>query len=185
MPKIASVRLAAVRLGAQATRDVLYQVAYASMFVDAPRFRDLIEATFEHGVRVGRTARTLARELRLDPDIAFLAGLLHDIGRARSWKLLASRRPRLEPAEAAAAVDQVHALAGAQLAATWHLPDEVVEVCRFHHDAGKREYPRLVAAADELARLGEKRADPDSALLRLLEAGIPSPRAGELLTKSS
>jgi len=181
MPKIASVHRAAIRLGAQATRDVLYQVAYASMFVDARRYRDLIEATFEHGVCVGRSSRCLARERGLDQDAAFLGGLLHDIGRARCWKIAAQARRPVDIALVAAAVDSLHAVAGAELAAAWHLPEEVVESCRFHHDAGDREYARVVAAADALAHLDDGTGDAERALSRLVEAGLPPARAKELL----
>ena len=181
MPRIASVRRAVVRLGTQATRDVLFQVAYASMFVDAPRFRDLVEATFQHGVRAARCARSLAREHSLDGDTAFLAGLLHDIGRARCWKLLAKNRGAVDLAAAAAAVEAVHALAGAELAAAWHLPEEVIEACRWHHEPTEHEYATLIAAADAVAHLDEGRGTTDEARARLLEANVPAERADEVV----
>ncbi|HXN33428.1 MAG TPA: HDOD domain-containing protein, partial [Polyangiaceae bacterium] len=184
MPRIASVRRAAVRLGTQATRDVLFQVAYASMFVDAPRFRDLVEATFQHGVRAARCARLLAREQGLDADIAFLSGLLHDIGRARCWKLLAKQRGTIDLASAATAVEGLHAVAGAELASAWHLPEEVVEACRWHHEPGGRDYAMLIAAADAVARLDEGRGTRDDALERLLEAQVPPERADDLVAKA-
>jgi putative nucleotidyltransferase with HDIG domain len=181
MPRIASVRRAVVRLGTQATRDVLFQVAYASMFVDAPRFRDLVEATFQHGVRAARCARLLAREQRLDGDIAFLSGLLHDIGRARCWKLLAKQRGPVDLAAAATAVEGLHAVAGAELASAWHLPEEVVEACRWHHEPAGHDYAILVAAADAVARLDEGRGSHDDARARLIETDVPPERADELV----
>jgi putative nucleotidyltransferase with HDIG domain len=176
MPRIASVRQAAVRLGIQATRDVLYQVAYASMFVDAPRFRDLVEATFQHGVRAARTARLLAVEQRLDADVAFLSGLLHDIGRARCWKLLAKARGAVDAPSAGLAVDELHAAAGAELAAAWNLPDEVVVACRWHHEPAGHEPALLVAAADAVARLEEGRGTAEEARARLVDAGVKPER---------
>ena len=89
VPRIASVRRAAIRMGIQATRDVLYQVAYATMFVDAPRFRELIEATFLHGVRCAPYGRLLAGARGLDQDPAFLAGL--------RWRGRSSRRRGISP----------------------------------------------------------------------------------------
>ncbi|HEY4013976.1 MAG TPA: HDOD domain-containing protein [Polyangiaceae bacterium] len=185
MPRIASVRRAAVRLGTQATRDVLYQVAYASMFVDAPRFRDLVEATFQHGVRAARCARLLARERSLDTDVAFLAGLLHDIGRARCWKLLAQRRGSVDATEAAAAVAELHTAAGAELAAAWHLPDEVIEACRFHHTPDGRPFPLLVMAADALSRLVEGRETREKATELLVEAGVRVEGIDDLLAQAT
>ena len=180
MPRIASVRQAAVRLGTQATRDVLYQVAYASMFVDAPRFRDLVEATFQHGVRAARAARLLAADRGLDMDVAFLAGLLHDIGRARCWKLLARRR-NVDMASARAAVDELHTAAGAELATAWNLPEEVVEACRWHHEPAGRSHVLLIAAADAVAHVDEHRGHVDEARSHLLGMGVPSDRLDALL----
>ena len=185
MPRIASVRRAAVRLGTQATPDVLYQVAYASLFVDAPRFRDLVEATFQHGVRAARCARLLARQRSLDTDVAFLAGLLHDIGRARCWKLLAQRRGSVDATEAAAAVAELHTAAGAELAAAWHLPDEVIEACRFHHSPDGRPFPLLVMAADALSRLIEGREDRARAVELLIEAGVRADGVDDLLARAT
>ncbi len=184
MPRIASVKQAAVRLGTQTSRDVLYQVAYASMFVDAPRYKDLIEGTFQHGVRVAQRARTLAHERGLDPDIAFLAGLLHDIGRARCWKLLAGFRDDASAAALAPIVDDLHAPAGAELAAAWHLPHEVVDTCQWHHEPGERDYPRLVAAADGIAALQEGRVALKDARTRLIDAGVPEVGVDDLLVRA-
>lgn len=180
-PRIVSVRRAAVRLGIQATRDVLFQVAYASMFVDAPRFLDLIDSTFQHGVRAARAARVLARERRLDVDVAFLCGLLHDIGRARCWRLLSSRRGPVDMVEANEAVDSLHARAGAELARVWRLPDEVVESCRLHHDPSDRDYPRLVAAADAVAKMHDGVGSREDACRRVADAGIPSERVDHVV----
>lgn len=173
-PRIVSVRRAAVRLGTQATRDVLFQVAYATMFVDAPRFLDLIDTTFQHGVRTARAARVLARERRFDMDVAFLCGLLHDVGSARCWRLLSTKRAPFDMEEAGRAVDLLHARAGAELASAWRLPNEVVESCRFHHDPRDREYPLFVAGADAVANLHDGTGDAEETRGRVRDAGVPT-----------
>ena len=185
MPKIASVRQAAVRIGIQATRDVLYQVAYASIFVDTPRFRERVEATFQHGAATARATRIFAADCGLDLDIAFLSGLLHDLGRARCWKLLARCRDAVDDvAVAVEAVDALHATAGAELAAAWHLPDEVVDVCRWHHEPSGRPYPLLVAAADAISPLDPENEDAARAHAWLVEAGIPEGQADSLVEEA-
>lgn len=185
MQSIASVRHAAIRLGTQTTRDVLYQVAYASMFADAPRHGQLIEATFAHGVTVGRVARLLARDHGLDGDVAFLAGLLHDIGRARCWKVISQLRDPVTEADSLPVVDELHVRAGTELAVAWHLPVEVVEACRFHHDPGDRSVARIIAACDAIARSTESRGTVDEARDALLAMGVPKERVEEALERTT
>jgi putative nucleotidyltransferase with HDIG domain len=186
MAKVASVRQAAVRLGTQATRDVLFQVGYTSIFIDVPRFREHVEATFEHGAAVARNARLLAVERRLDPEAAFLAGLLHDLGRARCWKSLARRPEAIADVDGAiAVVDELHAAAGADLASAWRLPDEVVEVCLWHHEPAGRPYPLVVAAADAMVRLDDSDDAAATARGRLIEAGVPADRVDGLLGRAT
>jgi putative nucleotidyltransferase with HDIG domain len=181
VPRIASVRRAAIRMGIQATRDVLYQVAYATMFVDAPRFRELIEATFLHGVRCAPYGRLLAGERGLDQDTAFLAGLLHDIGRARCWKIVAAVRGKVDVEAAEVAVDEFHAVAGSELAAAWHLPEEVIEACRWHHDPADRTYALIAAASDDLAILEVTRDDPGPARASLSALGLLPAHSDEVI----
>jgi putative nucleotidyltransferase with HDIG domain len=168
---IVSPRRAIQQIGGTAARDVLFQGAYASMLVDTGRGAGEVESTFLHGVVVAHVSRELASEHRLDTDVAFLAGLLHDIGRARCWKLALRRLGKRDPeADVVEAIDALHAQAGAALARAWKLPAEVADVCAYHHVPAGRPYPSLVGVADAASMVVEGRATTD--LLRgALEAG--------------
>ncbi len=159
---ISSLPLAVARLGVQAVRDVLYQCVYSAALFDAPGYRDLVSDTFRHGALVAHLCRAIAPRVRLDADTAFLAGLLHDIGRARCLKLAARwARTDADRAESLAAIDLVHARAGAELAGAWKLPDPIVEACAHHHEPEERSWARLVHVADRVAhgvKMGEDAA---------------------------
>ncbi len=146
----ATIKNAFLRIGLQASRDVLYQVAYGAM-LDAPReLRHEIALTYEHGVRTARIVRRLASRFSLDPQTAFLAALLHDFGRARCLRIATRRCKNAPQSEIAAAVEQFHATAGSQLASAWNLPVEVREVCSVHHEPGTNKLAALVALCDLL-----------------------------------
>lgn len=172
---ISSVRRAVVRLGVQAVRDVLYQAAYSSMLIRVPRFQAVVEESFHHGVTTARIARRIAASHGLDADTAFLAALLHDLGRARIWKLLASRGPSsgVPDSDLALIVEELHPKAGADLAAAWQLPSEVVDSCLYHREPGNRLYPRVVAVANWLARVCEGRITEDESREKLAAIGFP------------
>ena len=174
---LVSVRKAIARLGVQAVRDVLFQAAYASMLIRVPRYQTLVESSFYHGVLVGKIAKRIAAERRLDQDTAFLAGLLHDLGRARCWKIIANRlgtaANAVAPEDLLAIVDDLHEKAGADLAVAWQLPSEVVDSCLYHHNPENRIFPALVFTSDCLAHFVEGRGLLEEAEVGLRAFGFP------------
>lgn len=98
---------------------------------------------FEHSALVAPAARALAQRTRIgDPDTAFTAGLLHDIGRV----VLNVRFPKEYFAVTCGAAEELterereafgadHAQAGAWLTEAWLLPISIVGAARQHHDS--------------------------------------------------
>ncbi|NOY92812.1 MAG: HDOD domain-containing protein [Deltaproteobacteria bacterium] len=153
---IASLQQALARMGVQATRDILYMAVYGSALFDTPRYQARVRRVFDRGVLIGRAARELAgsvEDQKLDPDLGFLAGLLHDIGRTRCLKLIAGYAERAPDTEVKTAVEALHARAGAELVTAWRLPPELGEVCLHHLDPEEdQSLARLVQLADLLVR---------------------------------
>ena len=155
---ITDVRGAVGRLGMTNTRDLLLQVVYASTMMDVPKYKKQVTRTFKRGVLCGVAARALCRALKEADGYAYIAGLIHDIGEARMYKILSSlgKTAPKEEAIVDALVARYHQRAGAELAAEWSLPDEIVDAARSHHedpDTVSRPVQIVVAAAalvDEL-----------------------------------
>lgn len=150
---MASVRRAVVRLGLQATRDILYQAVYAAILYDVPGFKARVEATFVHGVVASRVARRIAQVVHVDEDAAFLAGLLHDVGKGRLYKI-ANKLGRVdaEDEEVHHAVDELHARSSSDLCRAWRLGPEIIEACAWHHEPKTSKLAQVIAAADVLSR---------------------------------
>ncbi len=148
-----SVRRAVVRLGLQATRDILFQAVYAAVLYDVPGFKARVEATFVHGVVTSRVARRVAQIVGVDHDAAFLTGLLHDVGKGRLYKI-ANKLGRVdsEDVEVHEAVDQLHARSSAELCRAWRLAPEIIEACAWHHEPKSSRLAQVVAAADVMSR---------------------------------
>jgi len=172
---IASLQQALARMGVQATRDILYMAVYGTALFRTPRYQGRVRRIFDRGVLVGRAARLLAESARaesIDPDMGFLAGLLHDIGRTRCLKLIAGYADRAPEAEVEDAIEALHAEAGAELIGAWNLPPEIANVCRHHTDPPEDEpLALLVQVADLLAR-SVTEADWRGKRRELLKSGL-------------
>jgi putative nucleotidyltransferase with HDIG domain len=191
--KVTSVHTALVRIGLAAARDLLLQAVYERSTSEVSCYRTEVAACFEHCVRTAIVARCVAREARLSYDYAYLCGLLHDIGEASIYRILATMpdAPRsghgLEDL-----VARYHAQAGATVARAWRLPLEIADVCARHHDVSENVAPqvRVTAAADALVSFmgrcdgapeASQLTDSDTRMLR--RAGVDSPRFPILLTE--
>ena len=123
------------------------------------------EEYWEHSVACAVLARELAVLARVkDPETAFVAGLLHDIGRLgmrtglRDQSLVidhragTKRRPLLEVEHDVLGYD--HAYLGGGLLRVWGLPESIIQGVGFHHAPGQALRVRLasvVHVADFLA----------------------------------
>jgi HD-like signal output (HDOD) protein len=150
---IRSVHDAVARIGLAAARDLVFQVVYASTTGGMKHFQPEVQASFHKSVLCGVLCRIAAPLLGLDVTDGYLCGLLHDIGESRVYRILDEGKPVPDAAEAAVLVRKHHPRAGAELAMRWALPDDIVQVCRRHDEAGPpaTERLRLVRVADVLA----------------------------------
>ena len=140
---------------------------------------------WKHDLRTAIAAREVVVQshLEISPDLAFTAGLLHDIGKAlisdylkdscpEAIKLITSEDSKdyLEAEEKIIGFD--HTRAGFELAKAWQLPEELTEVIHHHHSPGNalEQHRTLVYAVhlgDNIAMLGGYGTGSDSMQYRL------------------
>jgi putative nucleotidyltransferase with HDIG domain len=168
--KVNSMQAALVRIGLALARDLLFQVVCEQSTARLPRYQAEVARSFQRSVQAAIVSRSIARVLGMSHGHAYLWGLLHDIGEARIYRILARMKMALEPGPLLEAlVLRHHARAGADVARAWNLPSEIVDVCTRHHEDVRNMAPhvRVVRAADEVvtlfdARLEAKRAARES-----------------------
>lgn len=134
-----------------------------------------LEHLWQHSLDTAMAARTVALSEKLSPaqaEEAFLAGMLHDVGKV----IFATRpAPADDPAasaeDATARMDAQHAEVGAYLLGLWGFPNPIVEAVAFHHAPSHAAgdgltLPRLIHIADRLAhRAGPFEPGLESGLL--------------------
>ena len=122
---------------------------------------------FYHALAIARLSERLAKISGVvRPDLAYTAGLLHDIGKVVLDQYMAHVQPLFYRilqghGEDSSVLEQKifgidHNLAGLHLAENWKLPDAIKDVVLFHHHPDKAEnnrlLVRLVYLADALAQ---------------------------------
>ncbi len=95
-----------------------------------------LDQLWQHSLQTGAAARAIAFAENLPPvkaDEAFLAGVLHDVGKV----VFATRAPSIhKPAageDLASQMQAHHAEVGAYLLGLWGFPNSIVEAVAFHH----------------------------------------------------
>jgi putative nucleotidyltransferase with HDIG domain len=147
---ITSPQEAAVYLGSETIKMMVLHLSLSVEWQIDPQLPDVtVEGMWRHGILVASLARKIAQMETPTEDIhknAFVAGILHDIG-----KLVLSRSPSpLVPVKQYVREKEVpslkaeyevlgtsHAEVGAYLLGLWGIPDVVVEAVGFHHNPSK------------------------------------------------
>lgn len=137
---------ATVLLGLEAIRDLVLTIKVFSNF-DQIKLRHLgFTQLWNHSIAVGAASRLIARELvkdKLVMEYAFVAGLLHDLGKLvladnlpmkyhSALEIAANKQIQLRDAELEV-FGTTHAQVGAYLMWLWNLPDAVVVASAYHH----------------------------------------------------
>ena len=125
------------------------------------------EAFWLHCTATAVYAEALGREFNLPcRDVAFTAGLLHDVGKLVIGNFLAEVTPEADwwtfgtADEERKLLGSNHCDVGKEIAVRWHLPASVADACRWHHEPAKMpgdvdsDLIAAVLAADYLAYLG-------------------------------
>jgi putative nucleotidyltransferase with HDIG domain len=141
--KVATIQQAITFLGFQTTRNLITTAAVTGCFPSGlcPGFND--KAFWRHSIATAACARSLARRLRFNQDVAFTAGLLHDIGRlvlltghpqAYAEVLAWHARNGADWQDAERAVlGADHVDAGVALAEHWNFSDTMRQAIAWHH----------------------------------------------------
>jgi putative nucleotidyltransferase with HDIG domain len=154
--RVTTIQQAVAVLGVHNVRTLVTACSITGSFRSVAGSSFDLPAFWRHSVGTAACARALARPLRQNPDTAFIAGLLHDLGTL----VLATRYPeeyeQMEAyrrehdcyqAEAERAVFGFdHAGVGGALAARWQFPQQIQHAVASHHEAAGLDAPSLALA---------------------------------------
>jgi putative nucleotidyltransferase with HDIG domain len=135
--KIATLPHAITYIGAERTCSILYSAALKPLFA-SPRLRQI----WDHSLEAAHAAQTLGELAQIETKQAFLAGLVHDIGRlaiAGLPDLFQTMFGRLTEFGCESLLAErvlcgfSHAEAGARALRAWNFPQIFIDGVEFHH----------------------------------------------------
>ena len=144
--EITDIQHAVVALGFDTVLDLALCVSFARFFSSARGSGSFDRGQFwMHCMGAGMAARTLARLSRYDnPDLAFLLGLVHDVGKVALDHLFLDEfeqavvRSRAEDRDLCACEHDIigvtHTDVGAWLAGRWQFPQGIAAGIEYHHN---------------------------------------------------
>lgn len=185
MQEVQSPARAVGLLGVDMVRAMVLSAGTFSKFKKVSAAGFSMEDLWQHGMQTAGFAKCIAQahscELKVE-DAAFIAGLMHDIGKL----VVAANRPeayegvlsrlaetgeRFHQAEMAV-YHADHALMGGYLLGLWGIPDEVLQAVAYHHDPQRSRDKGLTAltlvhVANAFSNQGAALADTDFEAMEL------------------
>ncbi len=159
--EITSLGGAVNRLGVLGVRDVVLAIALKGIVVRDEPYHRIMVRLWEHALACAAISKLVAGLARVPTEEAFLAGLLHDIGKPTLLISLMTMNQetggdlrdvgramfRIE-----ALIDEFHTAAGTLVAERWLLPTQCRLAIAHHHAPNASRIVRVVHVADETSR---------------------------------
>ncbi|MFY9511688.1 MAG: HDOD domain-containing protein [Rubrivivax sp.] len=178
--RVSTVGDAVRLLGLRTVAGVVVAVSMRQMLAQWRGREGQFQVHWAHAVATATAARELAPTACADPDEAFLAGLLHDLGRLAMAVFspgsagLAQRKARADDIDVGEAEARIlgcrHDDIGAAVARHWQLPDSIVSAIALHHapspsvEPGSVRLETIVHVADAIAHALDLTGDPAEAV---------------------
>jgi putative nucleotidyltransferase with HDIG domain len=163
--EVTSINQAVVVLGFKSLSQLTVSIASEKVFSDGDTAIQPRLELYDHSLATAAVSRLLANQTDFpaDPGAAFLAGILHDVGKLVLFdvapnfysKLQSSERPDDYIATETAAFGVDHSMIGAQFGSLWGLPCEINSAIEHHHCLDEPCSPTLkvTSLANELTKI--------------------------------
>jgi putative nucleotidyltransferase with HDIG domain len=180
---VVDLQQAITRLGMATVEHSILSIAARNAFASSdPKDERLFRVLWDHAITTALAARRLAARV-VPPELAFLAGLLHDIGKVVILRCVAGLRnedARFNLSEAALHefFDSLHCNVGDAFFNSWNIPEPIRDAVRRHHDirplVQEDALVAVVACANRIAaKLGASlQPDPEASVLDLPAASF-------------
>lgn len=131
MANLVSLQQAIARLGMNVISEIAISAVLSAKLFNTPGYETYVEANWHHALATSLWAKEIARHCRVNVEVAFLAGLIHSIGRPAILQTLIDIASQdnlaLDPAEVHRLEDQYWLDVSTMVVRRWHMPALVVD----------------------------------------------------------
>ncbi len=159
--KVDSIKRAVTILGFNEVQNIAMSKALINSFSKiAIQHKSSIDKFWNHSFACAMVARHIAQDLHVSPDIAFMGGLIHDIGKlimletfvddySLDWMIKFSNEERLH--RELHMFSFTHDKVGGQLLRKWFFPENLITAVDCHHRPGEANQEKDLAHIIQLA----------------------------------
>jgi HD-like signal output (HDOD) protein len=142
LSKVSTIREAIVRLGGSCVANIAMLATQQDIYRSSdPKLNDIMHTLWGHALCCAIGAKWLAAKINFASlkEEAFLAGLLHDMGKLFLLKVMEKiikegrQDGTISPALISEVMDSMHVVQGANLMQKWNMPETYCVVAREHH----------------------------------------------------
>jgi putative nucleotidyltransferase with HDIG domain len=157
--QVSSIQRAVVVVGMNTLRDLVFSVALGEKIFRSKRFAEPMARVWQHSLATALIAQEIAKARQLNVENAFLAGLLHDIGKPLLLETLEQAAKELHALDdcTEAFIDEVlrdyHPAVGGLMAKAWRFSEPLYEAIRHHHAIAEAPNERTLVALVHVANL--------------------------------
>ena len=139
--KISDLRVALPRVGRENVKAMLYLYSTKMSLAASPGLNDMAVKIVDHSYATAIIASYLSQRYFPDPDTAFLAGLLHDVGKlgvikaiTEDYAFINELNGELVEEHFGNTFSSLHEGVGVNLAKRWNMDTLVISAIEHHHD---------------------------------------------------
>jgi HD-like signal output (HDOD) protein len=168
--EIVALQQAIARLGMERIREIALSASIKGILFNGGRYEALADDAWQVSLASGLWSKEVARSVKKNVEVAYLCGLLHNIGVPLLLHRLGELAPDLTTSDVISILADQTSTAGAALAMEWRLPETVAAAIRHLNDpeaAGTHVDSVAVAACG--AALGRWMCDRSLLLADVLE----------------
>ncbi len=140
---VSKIEVALQRIGIEEVKKILFLITMSNFLIKKGRYSYLFKEFWEHSLLSAISGKAIAEMLKIDSSYAYIAGLLHDIG--RTFVLIGvmelEKKFGSEKMPDEIIVRQVsfelHTKIGELIASRWNLPDLIKNSIVYHHSLEK------------------------------------------------